>query len=137
MKIGDRVEIINVGTGDVPVGTKGVITYSIGEDCFKVDAEDDYWYYSARNLKLLSPEPKGKCLPDAAQDLYVALRGLTEIATSVEDHLMIGTYQRALLKALHVAQKALYKAENGEPAKGESLLEFLAREGRTLYRFDF
>jgi hypothetical protein len=118
MKVGDKVRIIDVGSGGFKLGTSGeivgVLCQNTEDEFFDVAVGATAWFYTSDELELVNPEPKGKCLTDATQVLYTALKKLTETATKVEVHLIAHPYQRALVEAIHVAQEAIDAAENGE-----------------------
>ena len=118
MKVGDKVRVISVGTAGLRIGTNETIAcvYDEGTPSEWYDVSSG-WAYAKGELELIKPEPKGQCLPDAAQELYTALKVLLTASIKVETHLITHPYQRALVGAIHVAQEAIDKAENGEPAE--------------------
>ena len=132
MKVGDRVQVVRSRSGGFPAGVVGIITavskegVRSDEEWCTVDALGDWWYHPAEELKLLPSEPaglKGQCLTDATQDLYTALKGLIQTATRVEAHLITHPYQKELVTALHVAQEAIDRAENGELAGADRSMQ--------------
>jgi hypothetical protein len=113
MKVGDRVEIVDQAGSGFPVGTKGTIVDQM-RTLWVVSDGKNQGYFLPERLKLLPSEVKGQCLTDANQELYTALKGLLDTAIRVENHLVVHPYQLALVEAIHVAQEAIDKAENGE-----------------------
>ena len=62
IKVGDKVRIISVGSGKFKLGTEGFITSveleGTPEEYYKVEAENDHWFYDSEQVELVKPAPE-------------------------------------------------------------------------------